>query len=65
MIRECVVAGLRKAKAQGKLLGRPKVVLSRYRMEQLYAQTKSWEQVAKRMGVSRSTLHRRLSQNPL
>ena len=66
MIRERVVAGLRKAKASGKRIGRPRAVLNRFRIERLRAKGMSWEEVAKRMGVSRSTIHRyqRLCQNP-
>ncbi len=66
MIRERVVAGLRKAKASGKRIGRPRAVLNRFRIERLRAKGMNWEEVAKRMGVSRSTIHRyqRLCQNP-
>ncbi len=67
MIRERVVAGLRKAKAQGKQLGRPRTVLNRLQIARLRAEGKSWEAVADRLGVSRSTLHRHqgfVSQTP-
>ena len=66
MIRERVVAGLRKAKASGKRIGRPRAVLNRFRIERLRAEGISWDEVAKCMGVSRSTLHRyqRLCQKP-
>ena len=62
-----VVAGLRKAKAQGKQLGRPRTVLNRRQIARLRAEGKSWEAVADRLGVSRSTLHRHqgfVSQTP-
>jgi len=66
MIRERVVAGLRKAKASGKRIGRPRAVLNRFRIERLRAEGISWDEVANRMGISRSTLHRyqRLCQKP-
>ena len=58
MIRERVMAGLRKAKASGKRIGRPKAVLNRFRMEQLRSKAMTWKDVAQNMGVSRSTVHR-------
>jgi len=66
MIRERVVAGLRKAKASGKHIGRPKTVLNQSMIEQLRTEGMRWEEIAKRMGISRSTVHRyrSLAQSP-
>jgi len=64
MIRERVIAGLRKARACGKRIGRPRTVVNPYRIERLRAEGVGWEEIARRMGVSRSTIHRRLCQNP-
>ncbi len=58
MIRERVIAGLRKAKASGKRIGRPRAVLNQRRIERLRAAGMTWEAVAKRLGVSRSTVLR-------
>ncbi len=66
MIRERVIAGLRKAKASGKHVGRPRAVLNRLRIEQLRAEGLSWREVARRMGLPPSTVYRYrgLFQNP-
>lgn len=58
MIRERVVAGLRKAKASGKHVGRPRAVLNRLKIDQLRAEGLSWREVARRMGFSVATVHR-------
>jgi DNA invertase Pin-like site-specific DNA recombinase len=58
MIRERVVAGLRKAKASGKHIGRPKAVLNRLRIDQLREDGLSWRDVARQMNLPKSTVHR-------
>ncbi len=58
MIRERVVAGIRKAKASGKHIGRPRMVLNRFRIEQLRREGKSWREVARCMNLPKSTLYR-------
>ena len=58
MIRERVVAGLRKAKASGKHIGRPRTVVSRLRIEQLRGKGLSWRDVARQMNLPRSTVYR-------
>jgi DNA invertase Pin-like site-specific DNA recombinase len=58
MIRERVVAGLRKAKASGKRIGRPKAVLNRKRIGQLRREGMSWREVARRMDLPKSTVYR-------
>ncbi len=66
MIREWVIAGLRKAKASGKRIGRPKAVLNRLRIEQLRGEGLSWREVARKTGLPKSTVYRyqRRSQTP-
>ncbi|MFB3143230.1 MAG: recombinase family protein [Candidatus Methylomirabilales bacterium] len=66
MIRERVMAGLRKAKASGKRIGRPKAVLNRLRIEQLRGEGLSWREIARKMDLPKSTAYRyrRLAQNP-
>ena len=60
LIRERVVMGLQRAKAQGKRLGRPKVKTSEEQMLQLCEQGLSSRQIAKQLGLSPSTVLRRL-----
>ena len=60
LIRERVVMGLQRAKAQGKRLGRPKVQASEYQLMQLCEQGLSSRQIAKQLGLSPSTVLRRL-----
>ncbi len=66
MIRERVMAGLRKAKASGKRIGRPKAVLNRLRIEQLRGEGLSWREIARKMDLPKSTAYRYrgLAQNP-
>lgn len=58
MIRERVIAGLRKARASGKRIGRPRAVLNRLAIDRLRAEGLSWRAVAKKMGFSVATVHR-------
>ena len=60
LIRERVVMGLQRAKAQGKKLGRPKVEASEHQLLQLCEQGMSSRQIAKQLGLSPSTVLRRL-----
>ena len=61
LIRERVVMGLQRAKAQGKQLGRPKVQASEEQLLQLSEQGLSSRQIAKQLGLSSSTVLRRLA----
>ncbi len=61
LIRERVVMGLQRAKAQGKQLGRPKVHASEEQLLQLSEQGLSSRQIAKQLGLSPSTVLRRLA----
>ncbi len=58
MIRERVVAGLRKAKASGKHLGRPRAIVNRLRIERLREEGLSWRKIAEHMGEPLSTIYR-------
>ena len=61
LIRERVVMGLQRAVAQGKQLGRPKVQASEEQLLQLSEQGLSSRQIAKQLGLSPSTVLRRLA----
>jgi len=67
MIRERVIAGLRKAKASGKRIGRPRAVLNRLRIERLREEGLSWRKVSRTMGLPKSTVYqyRGLSEKPV
>ena len=60
MIRERVVAGVRRAQAAGKHCGRPKVELDLRPAVALLREGRSLKEVATILKVSRSTLRRRL-----
>jgi DNA invertase Pin-like site-specific DNA recombinase len=64
LIAERVVAGLRRAKAQGKALGRPKVSIDASRARELRLEGRSFREIASALSASRSTVGRLLSQNP-
>jgi DNA invertase Pin-like site-specific DNA recombinase len=57
LIVERVKAGIRNAKATGKRLGRPNVVVSADRIASLRAQGASWRSVAAELGISIGTAH--------
>jgi DNA invertase Pin-like site-specific DNA recombinase len=58
LIVERVKAGLRNAKAKGKRLGRPRVVVDRARITALRSEGLSWAKVAERLGVGEGTAYR-------
>ena len=60
-LRERVRAGLARVKAGGKPLGRPRVVLTAAQVDSVKGL--SVRQAARRLGLSRSTVHRCLSHN--
>ena len=51
LIAERVRAGLRNARAKGKRLGRPRLVVDRARIARLRAQAVSWAGIAQQLGV--------------
>jgi DNA invertase Pin-like site-specific DNA recombinase len=58
LIVERVRAGLRNARAKGKRLGRPRVVVDAHRIASLRARGASWRVVARQMGCSARTARR-------
>lgn len=65
LIRERVRAGIRRAKAKGVRLGRPSRAFNEAKALALYRECRSWRQVARTLGVSLATLHRRLAPHRL
>lgn len=68
MIRERVTAGMAVAKRSGtrsgKRIGRPRAVVDKAKIQAWAASGWSVRDIAGRLGVGRSTVHRLLSQNP-
>jgi DNA invertase Pin-like site-specific DNA recombinase len=61
LIVERVRAGLRNARAKGKQLGRPRVVVDAARIARLRAQGRSIREIANELGYSRSLVHKTLA----
>ena len=57
IIRERVTAGLRRAKKEGKTLGRPRVIVDREKVRQLHGQGNSVRIIAAQLGLTKSTVH--------
>lgn len=60
-IRERVLAGMRNARARGKRIGRPPILLDASRIGQLRAQGASWREIAQKLNVGATTARRALS----
>jgi DNA invertase Pin-like site-specific DNA recombinase len=60
LIQERVRAGLRNARAKGKRLGRPRVIVDASRIASLRAQGRSWAQIVEETGASKGTAQRAL-----
>ena len=58
LIAERVKAGLRNARAKGKRLGRPRVVVDAARIASLRAHGRSWREVTAEMGISKGAAQR-------
>lgn len=58
LIAERVRAGLRNARAKGKKLGRPRVILDGRRIATLRKQGLSWAKIASELGVGEGTVYR-------
>jgi len=63
LIRERVTAGVRNARAAGKQLGRPKRIVDSEKVRRLRATGMPLRQIAKKLGVSYSTVRDRLENN--
>jgi DNA invertase Pin-like site-specific DNA recombinase len=63
-IRERVTAGLRNARAKGKRLGRPRVVVDACRIAALRSQGRSWREITSETGISKGTAQRALCSLP-
>jgi DNA invertase Pin-like site-specific DNA recombinase len=55
---ERTIAGLQKARRQGRILGRPRVAVDGDLIMQLRAEGRSWGEIEKETGVARSTAQR-------
>ncbi len=64
LIRERVMAGLDRARAQGKKLGRPKAAVDGPRIAKLRRDGLSLRQIARQLGMSKDAVARSLSQKP-
>ncbi len=58
LIQERVKAGLRNAKAKGKRLGRPRVVVDQVEVLELRKSGESWRAIAEKLGLGVGTVHR-------
>jgi DNA invertase Pin-like site-specific DNA recombinase len=58
LVQERVRAGLRNARAKGKRLGRPRVLVPVARVERLRARGLSWSKISRRVGVAKATILR-------
>jgi len=57
-ISERVKAGLTTARQKGKRLGRPRVFVSRSRIESMREEGKSWREIARQVGTNTATARR-------
>jgi DNA invertase Pin-like site-specific DNA recombinase len=58
LIRDRVRSGLAVAKAKGRCLGRPRVIVDACRIGTLREQGRSWSEITKEMGISKGTAQR-------
>src|SRR5262249_44388244 len=58
LIAERVRAGLRNARAKGKRLGRPRVVVDAERIGRLRSQGLSWAKIGVQLGIGEGTVYR-------
>jgi DNA invertase Pin-like site-specific DNA recombinase len=61
LIQERVKAGLRNARAKGKTLGRPRMVVDAAKISSLRSQGRSVREIAEELGYSRSLVHKTLA----
>jgi DNA invertase Pin-like site-specific DNA recombinase len=60
LIQERVRAGLRNARAKGRQLGRPRVIVDASKIASLREQGRSWAQIVAETGASKGTAQRAL-----
>jgi DNA invertase Pin-like site-specific DNA recombinase len=60
LIRDRVRSGIASAKAKGKRLGRPRVVVNAQQIAFLRSQGRSWSAICREMGISKGTAQRAL-----
>lgn len=60
LVAERVRAGLRNARAKGKRLGRPRVIVDAAQVRLLRSQGRSWRSISREMGVAAETAERAL-----
>jgi len=65
LIRERVLAGIRRAKENGTRLGRPPLEVDIKKMKELALNGNSVREIAKQMGISKSLVHKTLILSPL
>ena len=58
LVVERVKAGLRNARAKGKRLGRPRVVVDAHRITALQKAGRSWREITRERGVAQGTAQR-------
>lgn len=58
LIVERVKAGLRNARAKGKRLGRPRVIVDRSKIAALRSEGLSWAKIAERLSIGEGTVYR-------
>jgi DNA invertase Pin-like site-specific DNA recombinase len=58
LIQERVRAGLRNARAKGRRLGRPRVIVDVFKIASLREQGRSWAQIKNEIGISKGTAQR-------
>ena len=63
IIRERVTLGLYRARKEGKQLGRPKVIVDRNTVKELYKAGNSVRTIAQEMGLTKSTVHNIVTAN--
>jgi DNA invertase Pin-like site-specific DNA recombinase len=64
LIRDRVRSGLAAAKAKGKRIGRPKVVVDAFRIASLRHQGRSWAEITRTTGISKGTSQRAIADLP-
>jgi DNA invertase Pin-like site-specific DNA recombinase len=56
LIAERVRAGLRNARAKGKSLGRPRVIVDRAQIARFHAEGHSWAKIVGQLGIGEGTV---------